>query len=75
MVIDGNLFFKYASIRSLDSNEIIKALRATYNGGVYHGRRYTLYPSDYYMVQEVADEVTYQAFDEYKEGELVQFRR
>ena len=71
MLIDGNPYFKYAAIKSLNTDELIEALRATYNGAVYHTRRYMLLPSDYRLVSEVADEVTYNAFLEPQEGVLV----
>ena len=71
MLIDGNPYFKYAAIQSLNNDQLIEALRATYNGAVYHTRRYMLLPSDYRLLVEVADEVTYNAFPEAQEGELV----
>ena len=71
-ISDGNPHFKYAAIQSLNSNQLLQALRATYNGAVYRGHpRFTLYPQDYHLIAEVADEVTYNAFPEPQEGDLV----
>lgn len=74
-LVNGNPFFKYASMEAMNPQELITALSATCNGAVYFNSRYKLIPSDWYYLEEIAKERTYVDSPICKEGELVKFKK